>query len=206
VVDFKAPSSLKAIEALREGGTRAILLGYCGWYSPSEASAEDLLQEAMLVVCDPRNGRPWDEARGSFITHVRTVIRDLAHDTRRTGYGRYVVLNPAAADLTPSDGPSADDTLSTAEASARLHRMGARVRERLAPDEIGLAVFDLACDGVDRPADVAARLGCKVEDVYRANDRIAYHAGKVLARERESERARVNPPRDGATTKRDPRP
>jgi hypothetical protein len=50
---------------------------------------------------------------------------------------------------------------------------------RLAGDEIALGKIELMRDGIDDAAVQAERLGCSVADIYRANERIAYHASIV---------------------------
>jgi hypothetical protein len=52
VIDFKAPSSQRAIAALEEGDTTNDLLRYGRMRTGSEVDGEDLLADAMGVVCD----------------------------------------------------------------------------------------------------------------------------------------------------------
>jgi hypothetical protein len=52
VTDFTAPPSIKAVEALRDLGTRTNLLKYAEWFATPAKGGEDLLSDAMLVVCD----------------------------------------------------------------------------------------------------------------------------------------------------------
>ena len=87
VADYKAPSSLRAIEAFKDDAARDHLLRFGRMLTGSEADAEDLLADAMESVCDPEKGRPWGE-RGTFRTHMRVVMTDLAKRKGRSAYAR----------------------------------------------------------------------------------------------------------------------
>jgi DNA-directed RNA polymerase specialized sigma24 family protein len=189
-MDFEAPSSLRAVAALREGRTLERLLRFACLVVESETDAEDLLADAIVLVCDPE-GRPWEEGRGSFLTHMRIVIRDLARRERRSARTRREAPGMDIEELerlAPHPAPDAEGLLHDARELERLRRMGATVRERIDRAERTAQVFDLACRGITRAADVATRLGCTVEEVYDSNEQIAYHAAKVRASQREADR------------------
>ena len=197
MLDFKAPSSVKAIAALQEGSTRELLLKFGGTLCHSEADAEDLLMDAISRVCDPSD-RPWDEARGTFRAHMRVVIRDLARDRRRIGAGRHEVLDEDEVRHARSPGQGSADLLSDAQDLDHLRRRGAILRARLADQPRAVAVFDLTCAGIDAPSEIAERLGCTVEEVYAANRQIIYHASKVPPDEPRSPSPGMPPTRGGA--------
>jgi len=63
--------------------------------------------------------------------------------------------------------------------SARLQGWMKDLLERLAGDTIALGKIELMREGIDDAAEQAARLGCTTKDIYRANERIAYHVDLV---------------------------
>src|ERR1017187_3177761 len=73
-------------EAFGIGQTAKNLLKLAACFS--KVDSEDLLSDAMVAVCDPDGGRPWDPERGSFLAHMRIVIRDLARRERRSARAR----------------------------------------------------------------------------------------------------------------------
>ena len=83
--------------------------------------------------------------------------------------------------------------------------MGVIVVERLRAggDDLALSVFELACEGIDRPAEQAERLGRRVEEINLANERIRYHAARVRAETSASEASRKPPPPGSAAKKKD---
>lgn len=79
----------------------------------------------------------------------------------------------------------ADGELEQARELERDRRLGGLLRQRL--DPMALRVFEHRCQGKDDCAELAIVCQCSVEDVYDANQRIAYQAGRVLAEERQAE-------------------
>jgi DNA-directed RNA polymerase specialized sigma24 family protein len=191
VTDFTAPTSIKAVEALRDLKTRTNLLKYAAWFATPAVGAEDLLSEAMLLVCDPKEGRPWVEDRGSFSAHMRIVIRDLGVQERRKAARRLEVGDPEAVDNAEGTFPAPDQLVAEARNRERLERLGAVLRERIAHSERTAQVFDCACEGLEKAEEIAARVGCTVAEVYDSNRQIGYHAGRILAEERAAEKARM---------------
>jgi hypothetical protein len=198
VGDFKAPSSARAIAALGEGDTRKNLLKFGAWMTGSEAGGEDLLADAIVYVCDPKEGRPWDPERGSFGTHMRMVMRDLTKQERRSSRNRHEVLSPKKVVKARSTAPVADVALADARATHRRHQMGEILRERLAARPFTLRVFDARLGGVERADDLARLFVCTIEEIYEANRQIVYHAANVLREQREAEDAEMKERRERA--------
>jgi DNA-directed RNA polymerase specialized sigma24 family protein len=187
VIDFGAPDSVRALEELQRGKCRTLLLQFGTCCTGSEADAEDLLSDAMQSICDPQEGRPWDPTRSSFLTHARIVMRDLARRGRRSARARREVLDGRLAfdETTGDERDLADGALEQARELERDRRLGGLLCQRL--DPTALRVFEYRCQGKDDCAELAIVCKCSVEDVYDANQRIAYQAGRVLAEERQAE-------------------
>ena len=188
------------MEALAEPRTRALLLKFAVWLTHSESDAEDLLADAVSCMCDPQDGRPWDPARGSLLAHARVVMVDLAKARRRRAAARREVIGDALAlaEEMPHAGPAPDEAPSDARLRERLARLGGRLRERIEHLQRAVQVFDLGCQGVERPDEQARAIGCDVREVYEARRQIARHAARVLAEERKEEAARMDALREKA--------
>lgn len=197
MIDFKVPSSQRAIAALEEGDTKISLLRYGRMLTGSEVDSEDLLADAFGLVCDPQEGRPWDPDRGSFKAHMRIVMYDLGRNQRRGARARREVLDPNLDSSEHALDPAirVDDRLEDARERARLEALGKRLRAGLSG--LALEVFDLRCEGVEGEA-LARTLGCTDQDVRAANKRIARLAEKVLAEESKEIAARMRALRAGA--------
>jgi DNA-directed RNA polymerase specialized sigma24 family protein len=206
MVDHRALSSTRAIEAYRTGKTNENLLKFATWLTQSEADAEDLLSDAMICVCDPDEGRPWDPARGSFGTHMRMVLADLAKRERRSARKRREVLDSTFAfdESLPNPGPAPDEALSDARGLERLRHLGGKLRERISHKPRAVQVFDHAYQGVEDADELARLIGCTVSEIYDANRQIAYHAAKVLAEEEQAEAERMKSLRERAKKNKEP--
>jgi len=198
MLDYEAPSSVRALAALGEGNARKNLLKFGVWRTGSDATGEDLLADALCIVCDPTDGRPWDPERGSFSAHMRIVMTDLARREHRSARARREVLSWKKVKRARSPGLPADEALDDAREIHRLQHNGEILRERLATRPRALQVFDARRAGTERADDLARLLGCPVEEIYDANEQIAYHAARVLAGEQEAEEARMTELRDRA--------
>jgi hypothetical protein len=198
LLDFNAPSSTRAVAALEEGDTRTKLLQFGTWLTGSGAAGEDLLADAMMCVCDPDEGRPWDPAVATFRAHMRVVMTDLARRERRSWRARHEVLSPKKVKRARSLAPPADEALDDARGFERMRHCGEILRERLATRARTLQVLDARMAGTERADELARLLGYSVEEIYEANRQIAYHAAKVLAEEQAAEDARMKDLRDRA--------
>ena len=198
VIDYKAPSSTRAIDALQEGDTRKNLLKFGAWMTGSDAGGEDLLADALECACNPDEGRPWDPAQGTFGTHMRIVMRDLAKREQRSSRNRHEVLSPKKVAKAQSMAPIADEALADARKLHRLQAMGEAVRERLATRPLALKVFDARMAGTERADDLSRLFARTVEEIYDANSQIVYHAANVLREQQEAEEAEMKELRERA--------
>jgi hypothetical protein len=69
VFDPDAPSTRRVLAQLEKKDVRNNLMKLAKWRARSQHEAEDLVQEALLVVCDPEK-KPWPEGVG-FLSHMR---------------------------------------------------------------------------------------------------------------------------------------
>jgi hypothetical protein len=145
----------------------------------SLADATDLSQEAMTRVIDP-NGSPWEASeQPNLLLHVGSVMNSLAANRRRA-HRRHPGTNyDPEADTRVDPEPMADERIARAEDLARLQRLMDQLLVRLKGDDVALGKIDLLYDEIDDAGDQAARLGCTVNDIYLANDRIAYQVALV---------------------------
>jgi DNA-directed RNA polymerase specialized sigma24 family protein len=192
MIDFRSPSALAAVAALQNPRTYSVLVGFSGWFCRDPFDAKDLVAEAVLVVSDPEKGRPWDPSRGSFLQHLRIVITDLGRQQRRSACERLWVPTENVEEIAFDPRPDPERAAARAEELDRLVRLAEELRRRLAQrSERTLAVFDLVCGGVERASDIAEHLGCPVEEVYDANEQIAYHAARINAEDLAEQEARI---------------
>ncbi len=203
MLTFTDPASEKALNALGDGRTRELLLKFARWFMPSDADAEDLFTDALLKVCDPEEGRPWDPSRGTFLTHMRVVMRDLWQEGKRRAAARREVLDAHALLGALDPAPNPEDALSEARATERRHRLGEQLRERIAHHPLTLQVFDAACEGLGEAAAIAEHLGRPVQEVYDCNEKIVYHGRRLIVEDAAFEQARMTELRERATPKKE---
>jgi DNA-directed RNA polymerase specialized sigma24 family protein len=147
--------------------------------------AKDLAQEGMTAALDPA-ASPWDpERQPDLLLHIGSVMNSLTANRRR-GFARhpFVPFDPDDHER-PDPAPDPEQRLLDAEERAELGRQVDLLRERLAADALALGTLELLTEGVYAAAEQAARLahlGCEVKDIYRARERIAYHARHVVGR------------------------
>ncbi len=140
----------------------------------SPVDALDLAQAAASLVLSGE--RRWDpSSTTSFERFMLGVVASLmSHAKERAA------RVPEVPGGVPDDAPAPiSDRLPAPEREARYAAALARLRAALEGDAIALAVVDLTSEGVDKPAELAARLGAKVELVYDARDRIARHVRRI---------------------------
>jgi hypothetical protein len=159
------------------------------------ADASDLVQEAIRKTLDP-NVSPWKpEKQPSLLRHLGSLMNSAASHQRRDARARRFIpfasendgpqkairgRGPTAAPMQAAE-PNAEEGALAQEDGKRIDDRLARLRLRLAGDAIALGKIDLHAEGVDDAAAQAARLGCTVREIYRAAERITYHAKRVAA-------------------------
>jgi DNA-directed RNA polymerase specialized sigma24 family protein len=203
--DFTHPLSKRALQALDERVMRP-LRKFALMKAGSDVLAEDLLQEARNVLCNPdrkTGGRPWDPERGSLLAHMRVIVHNIARNEWRSARSRRVALDGGVAGeemaAHPDEGP---DALSHDQRQLETQReLGRILRSRLSG--LPLQVFDRLCaDDAEACEQMASALGCTVKQIYDANRVIAYHGSKVKAEYEEAERLRLEDLRSRATNRR----
>ena len=203
--DFAHPTSKRALSRLLEKEVERRLLKYATMITGSTARAQDLLQQARIVVCEPdhgKGGRPWDPERGSLLAHMRVVVHEIAQKGWRSATARREVLDGDIAEApVPDSRPRPDEALDRGKEAEVYRQLGRILRGRLAG--LPLSVFERLCvDDEESCADIARALSCTVKEVYDANRVIAYQAAKVKAEHDETEERRMKEARSRATRRR----
>src|SRR5258708_32496060 len=74
--DPDAPSSRRALAELAKPRVYARLVHLAEWSTQSEADAEDLVSDALVLVLNPDES-PWIPSQGTFLTHMTDVMRHV---------------------------------------------------------------------------------------------------------------------------------
>jgi DNA-directed RNA polymerase specialized sigma24 family protein len=191
VIDFETPSAQRALKAFEDKQARTMLLKYAVVLTGSEDDGKDLLWETLYCLCDAEDGRPWAPDEGTFLTHARLVLRDLALRMQRSAHRRREVRPPdfAIEEAAVDEDDPPDEVLARKRELDRDRQRAQLLRERL--DPLTLRVFEERRPGEDDCSVIALRCHCGVEAVYEANRRIAYHASQILADEARGQTKRV---------------
>jgi DNA-directed RNA polymerase specialized sigma24 family protein len=143
------------------------------------SDARDLAQEGMTKVVDPEDS-PWDpDEQPSLFMHVGSVMNGLARNKRRGDARHPAEAYDSTDELHPQRQPTALERIETAEDLARYGRWMDILLARLSGDPLALDKIGLVYQGIEDAAEQAERLRCTVREIYRANERIAYHVGCV---------------------------
>ena len=193
VIDFHASSSERAVAELRKDDVRAHLVRFAAWRCASVDGANDLVADAMLLVCDPER-KPWDPAKGSFARHVRLVIEDLVVERARTGPGRFESPEDGLPEQesTPDGARSPEDALRSERELEWMRELAERTlgrTERTYPH--ARAIFGRLSQGFDRPSEWVHEIGCPLEQAYATIEALKRHGRQVRADWERSERARM---------------
>jgi DNA-directed RNA polymerase specialized sigma24 family protein len=191
VFDPAAPSSQLVFAELQKPKVRPRLLVFALWRTQSVADAEDLLEEAILCVCDP-DRQPWDPARKTFFLHMRDVMRDLRYEESRSARALHEVVDSGLArdDAMVDGAPLADESLHHHRKLSWLRHLGNKLLDKLkGEDPIAVRSLELGLSGTDDLDEQARILGCPIEEIYDAQRRLKYH-GKLIREEDEAAEAR----------------
>jgi DNA-directed RNA polymerase specialized sigma24 family protein len=205
VIDYAAPSSVSALAELQKKEVRDHLLKFATWRCGSEATAEDLIADALLLVCDPAE-KPWDPAKGSFTRHMRMLIQDLVIQRARTGYGRYETAESGLVmdESTESPALPPDEQLHEERDLAVMRELFARTIARIEKSyPHAKAICELLPAGFEKPADIARELGLDAAEVYETLKALKRHGPEVRAEWERAERARMQELRARATKKKE---
>jgi DNA-directed RNA polymerase specialized sigma24 family protein len=204
VFDPNSPSSKRIFAELQNPQVRSSLLRYAAWRTDSQADAEDLLADAIERVCDP-DRKPWDPAKASFFRHIRLVMDDIATVRARGGRARFEVVDSKLAhDEAMGDrAPLPDGALHEHRQLAWLRRLESILLGQVeGKDPIAASLLRAAQDGIEEPAEQAATIGCRVEEVYEALRRLKYRGARIKAEEEQAEAQRMKETRE--RTKKEP--
>jgi DNA-directed RNA polymerase specialized sigma24 family protein len=202
VLDFKAPTSQRAILELEKPKVRGKLHKIALVRTTSHAPAEDLVQSALLRVLDPEDA-PWDPSQGSFVRHMKLVIRQTwGRQVRRASVQREVRDGGVKAEEgTASKGDLADEEVE----HLRWLRQRASLLDEVvttleAEHPLVRPICELGAQGIESPAEQAQKLGCSVQTVYDAFATLKRYARKALTDWDRAERRRIMMAEGAATT------
>jgi DNA-directed RNA polymerase specialized sigma24 family protein len=194
-----APSLDRARKELEKAGVRTRLVQFASWQTASVQDAEDLVHSALARVFDPQ-GSPWDpDGSKSFLMHVGSVMNGLSANEGRSWRAKHEVVDSnLARDERSTDGaPLADELLGSHQELAELRRLGERLLAELEEkDPDAVKVLRLGIAGIESAHELADKILRTVEFVYDANDRIRYHAARILEEERAAEAQRMRERRE----------
>jgi len=188
------PDARRVLEEDRRSGRNYVtrnLLGYCFKRTRDRERAQDAMQESIARVLAGEGWHRWvhDESKTperSLLDHLCDLAKDvLWKEHERAAHRREVPASPAH-DATAAD-PQAgtDERMADHAGHEDDMRRAQRVLDRL--DDRSREMLRLQQEGVDDGADLAARLGCTVREIYRMRERVAHHRDRVLDEEREKE-------------------
>jgi hypothetical protein len=133
----------------------------------------------MTKAIDP-NDSPWDpEKQPSLLLHVGSLMNSAAANPRRGEKRHKAASYKPKLDTRVDPAPTPEQEIERAEDLVRLRGWLQDLFVRLAGDTIALGKIELMREGIDHASEQAARLGCTTKDIYRANERIAYHVDFV---------------------------
>jgi hypothetical protein len=101
-----------------------------------------------------------------------SVMRNRLSAERKKGRVRADARNVTTVIELAPRAPDAAEILEEAERRERSDRILGAARRRLSDSD--RALFELTCEGIDKPTDQARRLGLAIEDIRRARERIKY--------------------------------
>jgi hypothetical protein len=170
------PPSNEMQRILREQdwpGVRALLVRIARQKGRSTAAAEELADEVIVACCDPED-TPWNPSEEpDLLRHAAYCMRNKLSADRKRSKVRKAPQNVTTARLLAPQSPEPGHLLERAERRARDERILAGANERLT-DPFDRELLEHMRDGLQKPADQAARLGRPIEVVRRARERIKY--------------------------------
>jgi len=186
--DSSAPSLDRVHAQLSDPRCRARLIAIALRITGSPASADDLVNDAIMLVLDPE-GFPWK--KWTFMTHMTFAMRHVWDEQRR----RFSVKKEIPDENVTlglkglSREPPADDELDRRRWLATLRQLAQRVLAKLdGQHPRARQCFNLAVQGIEQPAEQASAIPRPVAEVYEAHRILRRYASPVRKEwEREEE-------------------
>jgi len=148
--------------------------------------ADDLVHEALARALDP-NGDPWrPEVEPELARHLMRIMDNLHRGEQdkaliRRDPRHVVAVNERT--LSPSETPE-DLALRKEQDTQAMQRLAA-LKERIADDELALAIVDLARDHrFERPAEQAEATGRTIDEIRNARKRVKRAVEALIDEER----------------------
>jgi DNA-directed RNA polymerase specialized sigma24 family protein len=185
------PDARRLLEEDRRSGRNYItgnLLGYCFKRTRDRDRAQDAMQEALARVLAGEGWHRWehDESKTperSLLDHLCDLAKDvLWKEHERAAQWREVPARPVHEATAADPQGRTDERMADHAGHDDDMRRAQRVLDRL--DDRTREMLRLEQEGVDDCADLAARLGCTVREVYRMRERVAHHRDRVLDEQR----------------------
>jgi DNA-directed RNA polymerase specialized sigma24 family protein len=201
--DPNAESSRRALAELGKLKVRKILLRIAYQFTRSEAEAEDLIADTLLVVLDPERD-PWE--KGSFVSHMAYAMRHAWGEKMKTW---------AARNIAPDEGVTRDESTASNEETPpddhahdrrtlqAYRSMGAQLLLEIgAKHPVAKRVFELGAQGVEDAEEQAAIIGCTVKEIHRARELLKDHGRRIREEHEQTDERRMRELREKAATKK----
>jgi DNA-directed RNA polymerase specialized sigma24 family protein len=189
--DANAPTSLRVAEQLATQSVRERLVKIAWWSTRDSAAARDLVQDVLVRVLDPED-RPWDPEKGTFLTHVTHVLRQIWTDRLRRLTHHEM---PSMASDDPPPDEALDEHRSLVVAELLVERLMVSL-EKQRP--LAARCLESMGQGVMAAREQAEQLACPVEDVYEASRFLKRQAQRLRDEWMASEEAHMRALREGA--------
>jgi len=154
-------------------------------------TARDRAQEAVQKACvrlletKPASVKTYEDARDYLFGAIRSSLYNAAEERAK----RKEVEKEAMAEevhVGRWTTPSAETMHLEKGEQTRSQRRAARIveltREELKGDAIALGTMDCIAEDIDKPADQAEKVGCAVEEIYKARFRRKTAMARAIAR------------------------
>jgi hypothetical protein len=158
----------------------------------NEADAEDLVQSTVeTALVRGRAGTGWNGAPPPVLMFLGSVLNGVLSNARRTEKRRPRVVEGEPEEA-PSGAPDAAQVIADREDDDERERIKSELRAYFATKSNGrvpLAMLDAAESGVRGRAKLAELIGCSVDAIDGARERIQYHMARIAKKRATDEAA-----------------
>jgi DNA-directed RNA polymerase specialized sigma24 family protein len=207
VFDKDSPTARRVLAELKKPRVREDLLKLAAWRTGDPQEAEDLLEDALILACDPEK-KPWNADIG-FKLHMTYVFKDLWIEHWRSARAQLEIIDTGIAQdpRAPHAGPLADEALHYGRKLHWLRTLGDRLLADFGDsDPLATASYHLSFQGIDEPREQAVLLECGVEDINDAKRRLKQHGARIREQYEEEEAERMAEARKRAKKKTEDEP